>query len=342
MNMPMLYGEGNRAFLRLQEEIVRTSHDESIFAWGFVTQSSSSHIESWRTLFAASPADFEGCDDIFTKVPVDQPASASHYTLTNRGLLIELRMIPIPGSEGTFLGILNCSTGYDNIAILLQKRRGLSTSYYRPGENPPQKLPLHLLRLGLQLKQSVYIETAPSPPSSIDPGLEVRCLVNGELADFGIGELYPPELRGIFRSGKTQAVPGYLLEDKPHTIICLCDVENWARFLITLKYTFGRVNYIYSAETYFQNLQYSATFIRKGTLAEHLITHNDIMLRNDKELDWKPKLSYEGWDLSFSLHDAQYLYNEDQKILRLDVNLTSSGEAGNVSMPGVQRSASTS
>jgi len=33
VNMPLLYGEGRRAFLRLQLEIIRMSDDESIFAW---------------------------------------------------------------------------------------------------------------------------------------------------------------------------------------------------------------------------------------------------------------------------------------------------------------------
>lgn len=34
VNMPMIYGEGGRkAFLRLQEEIIKTSNDQSIFAW---------------------------------------------------------------------------------------------------------------------------------------------------------------------------------------------------------------------------------------------------------------------------------------------------------------------
>ena len=34
VNMPMLYGEGKKAFHRLQLEIIRTSNDQSIFAWG--------------------------------------------------------------------------------------------------------------------------------------------------------------------------------------------------------------------------------------------------------------------------------------------------------------------
>ncbi|KAH9851048.1 hypothetical protein C2E23DRAFT_886801 [Lenzites betulinus] len=34
VHMPPIYGEGRKAFLRLQEEIIKTSPDQSIFAWG--------------------------------------------------------------------------------------------------------------------------------------------------------------------------------------------------------------------------------------------------------------------------------------------------------------------
>ncbi len=33
VNMPLLYGEKHRAFIRLQHEIIKPSNDESIFAW---------------------------------------------------------------------------------------------------------------------------------------------------------------------------------------------------------------------------------------------------------------------------------------------------------------------
>lgn len=33
VDMLLLYGEGSRAFLRLQEEVMRVSGDRSIFAW---------------------------------------------------------------------------------------------------------------------------------------------------------------------------------------------------------------------------------------------------------------------------------------------------------------------
>ena len=31
--MPMLYGEGERAFTRLQEELIKQTDDQSVFAW---------------------------------------------------------------------------------------------------------------------------------------------------------------------------------------------------------------------------------------------------------------------------------------------------------------------
>ncbi|GAP90934.2 putative vegetative incompatibility protein het-e-1 [Rosellinia necatrix] len=33
INMPLLYGEGNKAFLRLQQEIIKATDDQSILAW---------------------------------------------------------------------------------------------------------------------------------------------------------------------------------------------------------------------------------------------------------------------------------------------------------------------
>ena len=34
VNMPLIYGEGERAFLRLQKEFIQTQNDESVLAWG--------------------------------------------------------------------------------------------------------------------------------------------------------------------------------------------------------------------------------------------------------------------------------------------------------------------
>lgn len=59
VNMPMLYGEGERAFIRLQEEIMKHSDDHSIFAW-------SSDDNKYRGLLAKSPVDFRNCYNIIS------------------------------------------------------------------------------------------------------------------------------------------------------------------------------------------------------------------------------------------------------------------------------------
>ncbi|GAB1316382.1 hypothetical protein MFIFM68171_06592 [Madurella fahalii] len=57
LNMPLLYGEGNKAFIRLQEEIVRNSFDSSILAWNAPDQGHLP-IGRWDTILSPSPALF--------------------------------------------------------------------------------------------------------------------------------------------------------------------------------------------------------------------------------------------------------------------------------------------
>ncbi|KAF7446251.1 HET domain-containing protein [Pyrenophora tritici-repentis] len=60
IHVPMLYGEGDNAFLRLQEEIIRTCLDDSIFAW----RSPQGSVNSHRGLLANSPEDFKDFKNI--------------------------------------------------------------------------------------------------------------------------------------------------------------------------------------------------------------------------------------------------------------------------------------
>jgi hypothetical protein len=66
INMPMIYGEGDRAFRRLQEEIIRRIPDDSLFAWGFnsTPRRIDAAAEVTQGVLASSPADFATCGDI--------------------------------------------------------------------------------------------------------------------------------------------------------------------------------------------------------------------------------------------------------------------------------------
>ncbi|KAH6693384.1 hypothetical protein BKA61DRAFT_647795 [Leptodontidium sp. MPI-SDFR-AT-0119] len=81
INMPLLYGEGSRAFQRLQEEIIKASDDESIFAWDF-NETPRRHV----ALFAVSPRNFASCGHMVPSILAG--FKHSHYTLTNKGLYI--------------------------------------------------------------------------------------------------------------------------------------------------------------------------------------------------------------------------------------------------------------
>lgn len=84
VNMPLLYGEGPNAFRRLQEEIIRTSNDESIFAWSVSSPSSGRALtgKNFSPLLATTPASFlatySGNDWVRPQRPL--------YTATNQGL----------------------------------------------------------------------------------------------------------------------------------------------------------------------------------------------------------------------------------------------------------------
>ncbi|KAK4073171.1 uncharacterized protein Triagg1_5451 [Trichoderma aggressivum f. europaeum] len=56
VNMPMIYGEGRNAFTRLQEEILKQTQDDSLFAWRASQESASE--APYRGLFASSPKEF--------------------------------------------------------------------------------------------------------------------------------------------------------------------------------------------------------------------------------------------------------------------------------------------
>ena len=92
VNMPMLYGEGNKAFRRLQENIVRQSTDQTIFAW----QSTSDGCGS--DLFAASPRDFALSG---TVVVYREGDVGSSYQTSNRGLEIKLPLTRLEWSRGS-------------------------------------------------------------------------------------------------------------------------------------------------------------------------------------------------------------------------------------------------
>lgn len=83
VHMPLLYGEGSKAFIRLQEEIMRRSDDDSILCHGH------------HNILARTPFDFRESGEI---VAGPMRAAVEPYEMTNRGLKLHVkaRLLPMP------------------------------------------------------------------------------------------------------------------------------------------------------------------------------------------------------------------------------------------------------
>ncbi|KAK5659114.1 hypothetical protein OQA88_1204 [Cercophora sp. LCS_1] len=137
VNMPLLYGEGPKAFRRLQEEIVRRSNDQTIFAWKYKPSEQFLSAASLSSLFASEPSNFE---DGSSYHPVQ--ALIGEYTMatSSAGIEIDLHLVICnidasgapagfrlsiqTSSQEMWLAVLNCSQGSDffsSPALLLEK-----------------------------------------------------------------------------------------------------------------------------------------------------------------------------------------------------------------------------
>ncbi|KAL3605190.1 hypothetical protein FPOAC2_00132 [Fusarium poae] len=132
VTIPMLYGEGEKAFERLQLEIIKNSDDHSIFAW------TTNENRRAGCLLARSPDDFANSHDIRQVIdnnanpnaaPVVGPA---HYGMTNKGLRITLPLEPLDPITNTRWATLNCRRGGNGPLLRIRLQGdGRSTIYQR-------------------------------------------------------------------------------------------------------------------------------------------------------------------------------------------------------------------
>lgn len=97
INMTLLYGEGEKAFVRLQEEIIKTSADTSLFAWFRGLDNG---------ILAPSLRHFRPCG----KIVLCNGATVAHFfERTHRGVRMRLPLLRLQRkcSEERYLAILN-------------------------------------------------------------------------------------------------------------------------------------------------------------------------------------------------------------------------------------------
>ncbi|KAF2192813.1 hypothetical protein K469DRAFT_621484 [Zopfia rhizophila CBS 207.26] len=112
--MPMLYGEGERAFVRLQEEIMKISDDHSLFAWKLKSE------EEHGGLLATSPAAFTQSGNIVQIKPSD--TIGNPLATSSKRIHLSVHLLN-RGQQGLGLAILNCTENKkDHLRIAIYVR----------------------------------------------------------------------------------------------------------------------------------------------------------------------------------------------------------------------------
>jgi hypothetical protein len=138
VNMPLIYGEGQKAFMRLQKEIINESNDLSIFAWGHPQtttsqrqdvadssltrrnlreagseesggESTDSNLPDqavFSSLFAESPRDYAGCSNLVLQSGIARRNIA--FSMTNNGLFLSRMKLRVDFENGCYLLPLSC------------------------------------------------------------------------------------------------------------------------------------------------------------------------------------------------------------------------------------------
>lgn len=161
INMPLLYGEGSRAFRRLQAEIIKDSYDHSIFAWqGDADQEALGDVN--YPILAPSPQCFRWHSRIIQAWDHNE---RSHYTLTNSGLRITLPVLKTV-TPGLILAVLNCRSSpvssKNRICLVLYSTSG---DRYTRLASIPVKL-ASVVGVLPKARQKMYITS----PDSLDMG----------------------------------------------------------------------------------------------------------------------------------------------------------------------------
>ncbi|CAH0024498.1 unnamed protein product [Clonostachys rhizophaga] len=114
ISMPMLYGEGDRAFMRLQEEIIKETNDMTLFAWQTsdhdpVRSFDEMHLgaKTYRGILAKSPREFSVAHQLR---PFADLSLAPEYRMTNKGLKLSSEVVLKALNHDTYFMPLNCYT----------------------------------------------------------------------------------------------------------------------------------------------------------------------------------------------------------------------------------------
>lgn len=189
VNMPLLYGEGERAFTRLQEHIIRESDDQTIFCWlrGSPDRLGDKNVTS--SFLAISPRDFQ---ESYDYIP-SRTATVRPYKISNTGLKITGKLQDHQGHWGLLLHCYNKSLPLTCVVLPLVKHCGLGDDQ----GNQFSRVSNYLSQThdGTAPERTIYIsKTAAPPPQPRAVGNLVTFSLKADdslMGELEIEEVYP-------------------------------------------------------------------------------------------------------------------------------------------------------
>ncbi|KAJ3487175.1 hypothetical protein NLG97_g6466 [Lecanicillium saksenae] len=105
INLPLLYGEGDKAFTRLQEELIRSSYDHTIFCWSWPK---ATKPPAWVPALAPNAAAFANSSKVIQRPGGGIGRLPSDYSITNLGIRMQLPILL--SSDRTCFALLDAYT----------------------------------------------------------------------------------------------------------------------------------------------------------------------------------------------------------------------------------------
>jgi hypothetical protein len=182
VNMPLLYVEGEKAFIRLQEEIIRETEDDSIFAW-FASKSTETG------LLASRPNDFYHSSNVRRFNPTGTNVSPLSFSLREQRIELQASLL----TQHSFRG----SGPVEGAYRLLKENGGFCVMLNRfmdESDKPSRIVSLVPRVLGLLLVGETRFQRAQPQRILAFPISDIHPLETRTISVIKAREYYPPHL----------------------------------------------------------------------------------------------------------------------------------------------------
>lgn len=182
VNMPLLYGEGDNAFVRLQQALISSSDDISLLAWGYGLGWEEIEHFGYEKVLARSPAAFRGYPA--SKYRHNRRPPKTHSTVTGHGLHIELPLLLLDAKNRVWISIIEEDSdefrgGSGSIALVLKQKSVHDTHIFErtrgctvlriPNFHSNTRISKRLISKMIYLQDGGTVSAPPGPDATFHP-----------------------------------------------------------------------------------------------------------------------------------------------------------------------------